>query len=88
MIVHDVIFMMTLHNMYLSSTIETTGAGVEKIRKSANPGNFITKMFLAFQLGNEYAHVVSLSTNKKAINVLKSEVCAGNSTEKQTAATT
>ena len=49
MIIYDIIFMMTLHNMYLSSKTETTRSGVRKMKISSNPYNFITKMFLVIK---------------------------------------
>ena len=39
-IVHNVISMMTSHNVSLSAKTETTGAGVEKVKVSANSYNF------------------------------------------------
>ena len=48
-VIHDanyIILMMTLHNVSVGQT-ETTGAGVEKVKISANPDNFMTKIFLA-----------------------------------------
>ena len=47
---------------------ETIGAGVEKVKNSANPDNFITKTLLAIQ-ENEYPHFVFMSTNKKVTGI-------------------
>ena len=49
----------------LAPKTETTGAGVKKMKTSANPDNFVTKMFLMIQLRKEYPHFVFLSLVRK-----------------------
>ena len=46
-------------------TFETTGAGNKKMKISANPDNFITKMILAIQSKNKYPNFAVLFTYKK-----------------------
>ena len=46
MFTHYVILMMILHSVQMTAKTETIGAGVEKVKISANLDNLITKIFL------------------------------------------
>ena len=62
---------------------ETIGAGVEKVKISVNPNNFITKVILAIPLRKWIPTLIYLSANKKVTGVCNYEVGSMNIRRKQ-----